>query len=167
MSLVGGGWEGKQVVSQAVGNHCIHRFLSQPMNCYILYEAEFWFVGLFLMPMIIFWSNNSWRRKTVREDIIAPCVNFFIILWNRGRQKGKYLSLPPYGCSYFLVISAQTCACHYRHQGYSTALLALSMCQKLVPMLTQLIKTINRILVSRNTLLPPHHFLDCLFSTDL
>lgn len=136
---------GKQVVSQAVGNCWIHRFLSQQMNCYILYETDFCFVGLFFMTMIMFQWNNSWRRKTVREDIIEPYVNFFIIiLCIRSQQKGKYLSLPPYWCSYFSVISAQTCACHYRHQRYASALLALSMCQELVPMLIQLIKTVNR-----------------------
>lgn len=65
----------------------------------LLYVIWSWFLicWFVFMTMIMFQWNNSWRRRTVREDIIEPCVNFFlIILCIRGRQKEKYLSLPLY-----------------------------------------------------------------------
>lgn len=51
----------------------------------------------------------------------------------------------------------------FQHR-YFPAFRALRMCQELVPMLIQLIKTINMILTSFRTPLPPQHFLDHLFN---
>lgn len=57
-----------------------------------------------------------------------------------------------------------TYSCIWRNQGHSVALLALRICQELVPTVIQLIKTINMILASFNVVLPWQHFLDHLFN---
>lgn len=90
---------------------------------------------------------------------------FFSIICKKVGKKWEYLILSLYLHPYFPVwFLAQTWSCLSRNQGHSIALLALRMRQALVPMLVQLIKTINMILASSNTVLPAQHFLDLLFN---
>jgi len=67
-------------------------------------------------------------------------------------KKKKKVSLSIYLC--YVLLPCVTYSCLWRSQGHSIALLALRICQELIPTVIQLIKTINMILASFNVVLP-------------
>lgn len=152
----------KQAVSQTVGNCWIHRFLSQDNELAIYYMMlKFGLLACFLWLWLFFDRIIVGGVGTCKRRCLYY-VYFFKLQYVRMVKKRKYLSLSVY----LWLFPCVTYSCIWRNQGHSIALLALRICQELVPTVIQLIKTINMILARFNVVLPGQHFLDYLVFID-